>query len=307
MNSQSRTSAGDGSFPDSTISALVALNDGSALFYFRGQTFFNIDGRILKSPFTEEEISNLASSFDELFYPGVKMDFKDFMRHYGPHIAAGGCHMISYLTPSDYLSILKSGIHGRITVESSYVINFLKELIPDEEGMDECLHRLSYDGLSVSFAYGDGVCEINPMEDNYTQVGKHFMLTSPDELRNALLRGMLLYRRVLTGDGMDKLLIDSIPFDIRFGPQWGEMVPLIIGKGISIPTRKSDKLDFAGTDHAAVRIGDMTVRIDVDQAFGYIPKEIEFIVEVDAASVISFTMTDRPRSRSVEYRLSELL
>lgn len=180
----------------------------------------------------------------------------------------------------------------RLHRETSYIADYysnyssLAHGMSDDEGK-EYLHVVSYEGEETGFSASDGVIEIigSPREKllespEYYIEGIRHVIQDSSMLKIELLGGFLALYLRLTSKNFGTLLLDAIPFDINFGPLWGVHIPEMIKAGTTVPTRKSCKFDFAGTDFIAIQIGDMQFRLKAENEFGYAPKEIECTVEV---------------------------
>ena len=321
--SSSKNSNTDSTFPYDTISYLIIMKNQVAIYYYRGTVYKDLNGSFLKNINKIGSISDLRNQFDRHFTRYEDLSFGDFIFQYEETMSNSDSVYTSFFNIDDYFRII-SAIESseryhhvrRIMRENSYVAAYLSSQLLEKESSKgsslDVLASVNYNHSELGFAYGDGVCEIysdfKTLKDSYnTGEEKRYLIKSSENLRLALLGGILIEHFILTGKESSILLLDILPFDIQFGPQWGKSIPKMIEAGTTIPTRKSDSFDFAGTDYVAVRIGNRNHLINLIKNFGYAPKEIECTVEVGSAiNDIRFEITDKSTGKSKSYSIKNL-
>lgn len=321
--SSSKNSNTDSTFPHDTISYLIIMKNQVAIYYYRGTVYKDLNGSFLKNINKIGSISDLRNQFDRHFTRYENLSFGDFIFQYEETMSNSDSVYTSFFNIDDYFRII-SAIESseryhhvrRIMRENSYVAAYLSSQLLEKESSKgsslDVLASVNYNHSELGFAYGDGVCEIysdfKTLKDSYnTGEEKRYLIKSSENLRLALLGGILIEHFILTGKESSILLLDILPFDIQFGPQWGKSIPKMIEAGTTIPTRKSDSFDFVGTDYVAVRIGNRNHLINLIKDFGYAPKEIECTVEVGSAiNDIRFEITDKSTGKSKSYSIKNL-
>lgn len=321
--SSSKNSNTDSTFPYDTISYLIIMKNQVAIYYYRGTVYKDLNGSFLKNINKIGSISDLRNQFDCHFTRYEDLSFGDFIFQYKETMSNSDSVYTSFFNIDDYFRII-SAIESseryhhvrRIMRENSYVAAYLSSQLLEKESSKgsslDVLASVNYNHSELGFAYGDGVCEIysdfKTLKDSYnTGEEKRYLIKSSENLRLALLGGILIEHFILTGKESNILLLDILPFDIQFGPHWGKSIPKMIEAGTTIPTRKSDSFDFVGTDYVAVRIGNRNHLINLIKDFGYAPKEIECTVEVGSAiNDIRFEITDKSTGKSKSYSIKNL-
>lgn len=321
--SSSKNCNTDSTFPYDTISYLIIMKNQVAIYYYRGTVYKDLNGSFLKNINKIGSISDLRNQFDRHFTRYEDLSFGDFIFQYKETMSNSDSVYTSFFNIDDYFRII-SAIESseryhhvrRIMRENSYVAAYLSSQLLEKESSKgsslDVLASINYNHSELGFAYGDGVCEIysdfKTLKDSYnTGEEKRYLIKSSENLRLALLGGILIEHFILTGKESNILLLDILPFDIQFGPQWGKSIPKMIEAGTTIPTKKSDSFDFVGTDYVGVRIGNRNHLINLIKDFGYAPKEIECTVEVGSAiNDIRFEITDKSTGKSKSYSIKNL-
>lgn len=313
------TSTSDDSvFPINTISMFIVMKNDVIIYYFRGKVYKDLDGKFIKESTYQSTLSTLKESFQNCFDLCGNMAFGKFIEEYCQTISHSAEVIATFLTVSDYFRLVSSlnkfeHKSVRILQENSVIVEYLSSHQPGFDGERELVYSLHYNGHSTGFLCGDGVTEIRKDyeklrkdSDNYAK-GKRFGIKNVDNLKTALIAGFLKHYYRLVGIEKETVLLEVMPFDIQFGPQWGSIIPKLIESGTTIPTRKIETLDFSGTDYVSVKISDRIHPIEVSSVFGYAPKEIECIVECQTSlQHILFTIRDKSNGRERIYKMSDL-
>lgn len=318
----------DTEFPQNTISLCLIKNDDSVVFYFRGTVYADFSGGFLRSLTKNFSYNQLRNSFEKYFKKYETMSFERFISSYheeqnnpGQNIywmSSNSFLFASYLKEDDFfksLSALTEEDAPHFTDlmrENNLVASFISRGNSDKN-FEERIHRLIYENTELGFEYGDGVCDLyvsqyldEPISGE--SKGETFTVESPEQLKIMLLGGMLVRYFILKGIEREFLLIDAFPFDIDFGPKWGEMIPKMLPGHTSLPTRKVESFDLEGTDLIGVRIGDREYTFKPADDFGYLPKNIECDLEfLLRGHQILFTIKDKDSGKEVEYKLSDFI
>ena len=310
-------------FPTNTISYLIVMKNQAVIYYYRGTIYKDLNGSFLKNMNRLGSISYTRSLFNRCFTRCENLPFGDFIFQYVETMSNCDSVYTSFLKQDDYFRIISALDSSskyqhvrRIMQENSYVATYLSsELLKNEmsQGSVDIAASVNYNNSELGFVYGDGVCEIysdfKKLKDNYNcETEKRYLIKSTENLKLALLRGMLTQHSILTGKERNLLLLDIVPFDIDFGPKWGKSIPKMIEAGTTIPTRKSDSFDFVGTDFVSVKIGKRNHLIDLIKDLGYAPKEIECTVEVGSSlDNIKFEIADKSTGKSKSYSIKNLI
>lgn len=310
-------------FPTNTISYLIVMKNQAVIYYYRGTIYKDLNGSFLKNMNRLGSISDTRSLFNRCFTRCENLPFGDFIFQYVETMSNCDSVYTSFLKQDDYFRIISALDSSskyqhvrRIMQENSYVATYLSsELLKNEmsQGSVDIAASVNYNNSELGFVYGDGVCEIysdfKKLKDNYNcETEKRYLIKSTKNLKLALLRGMLTQHSILTGKERNLLLLDIVPFDIDFGPKWGQSIPKMIEAGTTIPTRKSDSFDFVGTDFVSVKIGKRNHLIDLIKDLGYAPKEIECTVEVGSSlDNIKFEIADKSTGKSKSYSIKNLI
>ena len=310
-------------FPTNTISYLIVMKNQAVIYYYRGTIYKDLNGSFLKNMNRLGSISDTRSLFNRCFTRCENLPFGDFIFQYVETMSNCDSVYTSFLKQDDYFRIISALDSSskyqhvrRIMQENSYVATYLSsELLKNEmsQGSVDIAASVNYNNSELGFVYGDGVCEIysdfKNLKDNYNcETEKRYLIKSTENLKLALLRGMLTQHSILTGKERNLLLLDIVPFDIDFGPKWGQSIPKMIEAGTTIPTRKSDSFDFVGTDFVSVKIGKRNHLIDLIKDLGYAPKEIECTVEVGSSlDNIKFEIADKSTGKSKSYSIKNLI
>lgn len=310
-------------FPTNTISYLIVMKNQAVIYYYRGTIYKDLNGSFLKNMNSLGSISDTRSLFNRCFTRCENLPFGDFIFQYVETMSNCDSVYTSFLKQDDYFRIISALDSSskyqhvrRIMQENSYVATYLSsELLKNEmsQGSVDIAASVNYNNSELGFVYGDGVCEIysdfKKLKDNYNcETEKRYLIKSTENLKLALLRGMLTQHSILTGKERNLLLLDIVPFDIDFGPKWGQSIPKMIEAGTTIPTRKSDSFDFVGTDFVSVKIGKRNHLIDLIKDLGYAPKEIECTVEVGSSlDNIKFEIADKSTGKSKSYSIKNLI
>lgn len=321
--SSSKHRENESTFPYDTISYLIIMKNQVAIYYYRGTVYKNLNGDFLKHFNRISSITEIRTLFERHFTRCEDLTFRNFIFQYGETMSNCDSVYTSFLKIDDYFRIISalesSQKHHhvrRVMRENSYVAAYLSnQLLRKDVTHDASLDiiaSVNYDNSELGFAFGDGVCEVytdfNAAKDSYnTGEEKRYLIKSNENLKLALLGGILTEYFILEGKEKNLLLLDILPFDINFGPQWGKTIPKMIEIGTNIPTRKSDSFDFVGTDYVTVQIGSQGHPINIIKDFGYAPKEIECTIEV-ASSIrdIRFEITDKIKNKSKSYSIGDL-
>lgn len=310
-------------FPDNTISCLIIMKNQVAIYYYRGTIYKDLDGNFLRNIDRIGSISDIRLMFNRYFTRFEDLSFGDFILQYRETMSNCDSIYASFLKTDDYFRIIstfelsqKNRHVRRIRRENSYVAVYLSSQLSETESLKDpstdVLASVNYNDSELGFAYGDGICEIysdfKALKKSYsTGVEKRYLIKTSENLKLALLGGILMQHRIITGKEQNKLLLDIVPFDISFGPQWGKTIPKIINAGTNIPARKSESFDFIGTDFVAVQIGGRNHAINIIKDFGYAPKEIECTVEVNSSiKDIKFKIKDNSTGKSKSYSIEDL-
>ena len=310
-------------FPTNTISYLIVMKNQAVIYYYRGTIYKDLNGSFLKNMNRLGSISDTRSLFNRCFTRCENLPFGDFIFQYVETMSNCDSVYTSFLKQDDYFRIISALDSSskyqhvrRIMQENSYVATYLSsELLKNEmsQGSVDIAASVNYNNSELGFVYGDGVCEIysdfKKLKDNYNcETEKRYLIKSTENLKLALLRGMLTQHSILTGKERNLLLLDIVPFDIDFGPKGGQSIPKMIEAGTTIPTRKSDSFDFVGTDFVSVKIGKRNHLIDLIKDLGYAPKEIECTVEVGSSlDNIKFEIADKSTGKSKSYSIKNLI
>ena len=310
-------------FPTNTISYLIVMKNQAVIYYYRGTIYKDLNGSFLKNMNRLGSISDTRSLFNRCFTRCENLPFGDFIFQYVETMSNCDSVYTSFLKQDDYFRIISALDSSskyqhvrRIMQENSYVATYLSsELLKNEmsQGSVDIAASVNYNNSELGFVYGDGVCEIysdfKKLNANYNcETEKRYLIKSTENLKLALLRGMLTQHSILTGKERNLLLLDIVPFDIDFGPKWGQSIPKMIEAGTTIPTRKSDSFDFVGTDFVSVKIGKRNHLIDLIKDLGYAPKEIECTVEVGSSlDNIKFEIADKSTGKSKSYSIKNLI
>ena len=310
-------------FPTNTISYLIVMKNQAVIYYYRGTIYKDLNGSFLKNMNRLGSISDTRSLFNRCFTRCENLPFGDFIFQYVETMSNCDSVYTSFLKQDDYFRIISALDSSskyqhvrRIMQENSYVATYLSsELLKNEmsQGSVDIAASVNYNNSELGFVYGDGVCEIysdfKKLKDNYNcETEKRYLIKSTENFKLALLRGMLTQHSILTGKERNLLLLDIVPFDIDFGPKWGQSIPKMIEAGTTIPTRKSDSFDFVGTDFVSVKIGKRNHLIDLIKDLGYAPKEIECTVEVGSSlDNIKFEIADKSTGKSKSYSIKNLI
>lgn len=310
-------------FPTNTISYLIVMKNQAVIYYYRGTIYKDLNGSFLKNMNRLGSISDTRSLFNRCFTRCENLPFGDFIFQYVETMSNCDSVYTSFLKQDDYFRIISALDSSskyqhvrRIMQENSYVATYLSsELLKNEmsQGSVDIAASVNYNNSELGFVYGDGVCEIysdfKKLKDNYNcETEKRYLIKSTENLKLALLRGMLTQHSILTGKERNLFLLDIVPFDIDFGPKWGQSIPKMIEAGTTIPTRKSDSFDFVGTDFVSVKIGKRNHLIDLIKDLGYAPKEIECTVEVGSSlDNIKFEIADKSTGKSKSYSIKNLI
>lgn len=316
------------SFPDNTISYLIIMENQAIIYYYRGTIYKDLNGGLLSNIAKIGPLSDLRDLFNRFFAKCEDLSFGDFILQYGEIM--NNCHSVytSFLKEDDYFRIISTlgssavkNSHVRKTMrENSYVAAYLSSQLLDIEVLNNSsidqASSVNYDNTELGFVYGDGVCQVsydfNTAKNMYnSEVEKRYSIKSSENLKLTLLGGILTEHYILTGKEKNLLLLDIVPFDIAFGPQWGKAIPKMIEAGTTIPTRKSDSFDFVGTDFVSARIGNRIHPINLIKDFGYAPKDIECTVEVGSSigcsnRDIRFEISDKATGKSKSYSIENL-
>lgn len=321
--SSSKHRKNESTFPYDTISYLIIMKNQVAIYYYRGTVYKDLNGEFLKHFNRIGSITEIRILFERHFTRCEDLTFGDFIFQYGETMSNCDSVYTSFLKIDDYFRIisaleLSQKYHHvrRVMRENSYVAAYLSNQLLGKEVMHDAsldiIASVNYDNSELGFAFDDGVCEVytdfNAAKDSYnTGEEKRYLIKSNENLKLALLGGILTEYFILEGKEKNLLLLDILPFDINFGPQWGKTIPKMIEIGTHIPTRKSDSFDFVGTDYVTVQIGSHGHPINIIKDFGYAPKEIECTVEV-ASSIrdIRFEITDKIKNTSKSYSIGDL-
>ena len=310
-------------FPRNTISYLIVMKNQVVIYYYRGAIYKDLNGSFLNCTDRLASISDIRTLFNHCFIKYENLSFGEFIEQYGETMSNSDSVYTSFLNHNDYFRIISSSesytrwLHvKRVMQENSYVAAYLSCQLHEKEMTEnssfDIASSITYDNSERGFIFGDGVCEIyndfKTLKDNCKcEKEKRYLIKSSENLKIALLGGMLTQYRIFTGKERNILLLDIVPFDICFGPQWGKAIPKIIDAGATIPTRKSDSFDFVGTDIVSVKIENKIHLINLIDDFGYAPRDIECTVEVGSSlKDIKFDITDKTTGKSKSYPIERL-
>lgn len=278
------------------ISLLAELNDGRTMAYIRGNVYLD-----------SIQVGN--------------MHFEEFLLKHGDELLLTQPYCMAYSTAEDYLDIITliydNPKNLKLLSEADYLALALSINLKSEEEYDSkdrsYVHRMEYLGKEAFFSFGDGLCE---MESDQATIhspktyaeGRTFMIEDGKKMAELLLSGMTMEHNILTGKLKDTLLLSAIPFDIHFGPIWGETVPKIIDKVTTIPSRNSGEFDFAATEELGFRIAGKTWRLRIEDILGHIPKQVECTVFLGSShDQVSFRVKDTETSQEKEISLIQLI
>lgn len=309
------------SFPQDTISICLLFEDNAVVFYFRGTVYADFSGEFLSNFYNEYSFDKLNRSFERYFKKYETISFDKFMDYFRNEIEFPGQFnywwrsypsrvFVSYLWEDDYFKVMsaftENKIHSTdITRENHFIASYICREKSDVN-FDEHIHKLIYENTELGFEYEDGVCELGRPLDfdelkSWDKLGETFIVSSLKQLKIQLFGGILSKYDILTGRDKAFLLLDIFPFDIGFGPKWGDNVPQMIFAGYTVPTRKSEIFDLVGTDVMSVRIGEREYTFKPGKDFGYLPKYIECTIEIDSKKKIQFTIKDKDNGKEVKY------
>jgi len=293
-----------------SISVFIKMNNDAVIFYFHGHIYKDLDGRFWQSVKEIPSISSMKGIFVSTFEEHPHLLFEDFVKEYRNLMSHSKVCIISYNTQSGYWRIIKSGIGRRLIRESSTVCAYLSLFENDDNGIS----IVSYGNCLYTFGSdGDGYCEIkedaesiSELQNKGISIGRKYQIKTSQNLMYSVLGGIVIIVQTLLGNRKDFLLLDTYPYDIYFGPKWGNVIPKLIDRGTTIPTRCSDKYDFAGTDFVGIKIGDKTFTIDLTKIFKSIPKEVDCTAEIEENGRILFTIKNIQTGEIKEYRMENL-
>lgn len=310
-------------FPANTISYLIVMRNQAVIYYYRGTIFKDLNGGFLRKIDRLGSVSDLRTSFNRHFTEYEDLSFGEFISQYGEVISNSDSVYASFLKQDDYFRIISSlGTAEmytqhikRIRRENSYVASYLSSQLLEKEIQEnsslDIASSVNYDNSEIGFEYGSGVCEIYPdfktlNDDCSCKTEKRYIIKTSENLKLALLGGILSQHLNQTGK-LDMVLLDIVPFDIKFGPKWGNTVPKMIEAGTFIPAKKLDSFDFVGTDYVSVKIGERIHQIDLIKELGYAPKEIVCMVDVECSlKGIKFTIEDKATGKTKSYSIENL-
>ncbi len=310
-------------YPKNTISFLIVRAASNLIYYYRGTVYSDLEGGFMDIAANLNSLKEVGDAFKNHFTKVEELSLNSFINKYQDCILYSDKCIASYLDEEDYYRLLSylsdSSIKvNRLTCENRYVTRYLANQLAREEHLKRCdnegLYSLRYDNTEIKFEYCDNWCRIlegwnldtlQPIENS--RVRKYVIKTS-ENLRNSLLWGFISTYKVLTYRRKEELLIiDSFPFELNFGPKWGNFLPQFISPGTSIPAMHSEKFDFIGTDYLSVKVGRLKYDIDVSKYFGYVPKYIKCeAVIYTCHSKIAFKVKDTETGKEVSYDLKDL-
>lgn len=226
-------------FPHNTISYLIIMKNQVVIYYYRGAIYKDLNGDFLKSSDRLTSISDIRTLFSHCFIKYEDLSFGEFIEQYGETMRNSDSVYTSFLNHNNYFRVISSSESStrwlqvkRVMQENSYVAAYLscqlheKEL--SENSSFDIASSVTYDNSELGFVYGDGVCEIyndfKTLKDNCKcAIEKRYLIKNSENLKLALLAGMLTQNHILTGRERNILLLDVVPFDIFFRPQWGKL------------------------------------------------------------------------------------
>lgn len=293
-----------------SIGVFIQMNNDALIFYFHGHIYKDLDSKFWQSVKEIPKVSSMKDIFESSLEELPHMEFEDFVMEYRDIMSHSRLCIITYNTQSDYWRIIKSGIGHRLIRESSAVSAYLSLFETDDIGIS----IVSYGNRLYTFdSDGDGYCEIKEdaksikeLQKKGLRIGRRYQIKTSQNLMYSVLGGIVINAQILLGVRKDFLLLDTYPFDIYFGPKWRTVIPKLIDKGTTIPTRCSDKYDFVGTDFVGIKIGDNTFVIDLTKIFKSIPKEIDCTAVIDANGRILFTIKNFQTGEIKEYKMENL-
>ncbi|MDE6553030.1 MAG: serine/threonine protein kinase [Muribaculaceae bacterium] len=309
----------DTDFPTNTISVLIIFRNDSLIYYYRGTVYKDVHGGFLKSINKIRSLSETRNVFEKNFTKHEKLTFNEFVEIYG-NMEEVKDVLTSFLKENDFFRIISAKANYRLNKirkvvrENSFVSNLLSSQIEEyDKSSVGRLNSLQYDNTEIGFCSEDGICEMIENIDkkldeySYYEKGKRYVIKSSDNLKIALMGGFIKTYLVLDGKNKDSLILDILPFNICFGPEWGTTIPQMLKSGTTIPAHKSNMFDFIGTDRVGIRIGSRVQSIDIIKDFGFAPKYIECTVEVACDLCwIHFTIKDQNTNKTISYNLLDL-
>lgn len=309
-------SACDSIVGNDSIGVFILNNDDSVIFYFHGHVYHDMNNRFWQSVNDIPTLPLLRKVVESSFDEHPHLTFEDFVDKYRYLKSESKLIHITYCTSSDYWRVIRSGFGHRIKRESSAVCAYLSLFENDNSNIS----AVSYGNRYYAFdSYDSGLCEIKEeaesveglhdkikgLQDGESFISQIYEIETYQTLMCCVLGGIASVVHTMLGMGCGMLLLDTYPFDIYFGPKWGDVIPKIIDKHSTIPLRKSDKFDFAGTDYIGIRIEDKTFEINLTKVFKTIPKEINCEVMLDANSDITFTIESITTQETIDYRFKD--
>ncbi len=305
-------------FPENTISMFIVMKNDAVIYYFRGKVYKDLNGSFVSEKYYSRTVSELKGIFAKYFEYCGDFSFGDFIFQYKQAIMQSYKVIATFLSTSDYFRLISSLKElqyksVRIIRENSAIAEYLSSHHKGTDGERDVVYSIHYDHHDVGFLCSDGVIEIRNDYDELRKdsvshtKGKKFGFNDVNNVKVSLLAGYLKHYYRIIDREKDSLLLDVTPFDIYFGPQWGSTIPKMIEVGTAIPTRKTETLDFVGTDYICVKILDRVHIIDVVAIFGYAPKEIECTVECQVSlQDIFFTIKDKVKNKERIYKIMDM-
>lgn len=318
LGRKNNSSIGSTFFPSNTISMLIVMKNNVSIYYFRGRIYKDLRGAFINNHSRIPVLSVLKNEFFDNFVDYGDMSFDDFIFEYKQTIQNSDRVLATFLSLDDYFRML-SALNEleyksvRVIRENSAVADFLSSHQEGEDEGREVVYSIHYDNNDTGFTCAEGVVEIRDDFDNLRKdsenyaKGKRFGFKDVTNLKVSLFGGLVKHYNRFIGLEKDSVLLETVPFDIYFGPKLESTIPKIIDAGTTIPTRKSETLCFIGTEQFCVKITDRIHFIDVVSDFGYAPKKIECTVECHASlQDIIFTIRNKDNNDLRSYKIKDL-
>lgn len=297
-----------------------------SLLYYHGRVYEDTKGNFVDAFKDTMSISNMKLLFEEYFQMKGSLSFENFVTKYSDCFEQSRM-FASFVSEKEYVEILfslarKEGIYCRekeylrqcrVVQEPMYIAFSSNLSCPDDKYI-----VLHYEEIYCDFSVSDGVFEILRTGKGERETYKYFSNSNifqeityqEDEIIVALLGGMIKLYNCIEGNlKNDLLLLATIPFNFYAGPAWGDVTPKIIEAHTTLPTKYSENFDFVGTDICKIGLGGYRkIPIDIIRAFGFAPKEIEVMVDINATlSDIYVSIKDKDSGKSINYNFANEL
>ena len=300
----------------------LLLRGATTIFYSYGKVYVDRNNRFEQAYTPLDSLDSIRRAFTSCFTMVGEMSFAEFVQRYSSemvHYELFG----TYVQEDEYWKLLSVAASSgrdmvdllpphptRITPET----HILAFLTCGRFGEDEQDYTLQGQSSYCLFSYGCRVCVIDdsgpgvaPKAEKGEQRKK--VRYNEDVYSVAILAGLTQLSQYIANKNPDnQLLLETVPFDIAAGPKWGDLVPLMVKAQSTVPTRKNDEFDFAGTDVCALRVGQREfIFTDVIQRMGNAPKRVKVDVKISCGPDIEVTLEDADTGKAVKYNLCTLL